>query len=54
MPIRSHTDAEGSYFQWGSHGAKYRYEKGNKRSTMLALNKARRQAAAAHANGWRE
>jgi hypothetical protein len=54
MPIQAHSDASGHYFQWGQHGAKYRFVKGNKRSMMAALNKTRKQAAAAHANGFVE
>lgn len=40
------------WYRWGSHGKKYHYTPGNERARKRAKNKAQKQAAAAHANGY--
>jgi hypothetical protein len=49
MPIHKRTDSFGSYYQFGDHGKKYYFERGNKQSEQQAYNKAKRQGAAIHA-----
>ena len=46
MPVHKGKDSRGTYYQWGSHGKKYR-GKG-------ARSKAARQGMAAYAHGYRE
>ena len=53
MPIHDGHDATGSYIQWGGHGAKYYYGSRTGVSREEATHKAARQAAAAHAHGYR-
>ena len=54
MPIHTGVEADGrTYYQWGEHGAKYYYDANNTDSKNAAYEKARRQSAAAHANGYR-
>lgn len=53
MPIHRGKDSEGSFWQWGQHGAKYHWKKGSVKSCWQAYKKAQAQAKAAHANGWR-
>lgn len=45
MPVHKGKDSKGTYYQWGSHGKKYR-GKG-------AAAKAARQGRAAYAHGYR-
>lgn len=45
MPVHKGKDSKGTYFQWGSHGKKYR-GKG-------AYTKALKQGRAAYASGYR-
>jgi len=54
MPIHCEKDSTGSYCQWGNHGKKYYYTSGNKSSRDVAMQKARKQAVAIYASGWRE
>jgi len=56
MPIHSGYDTvrQKPYFQWGNHGAKYYFNPHSTRSSLLAYNKAKRQAIAVHSTGWRE
>jgi hypothetical protein len=51
MPIRTGKDAKGRFVRWGGHGAKYYFA--TPAQKLRALQKARRQAAAAHAHGYR-
>ena len=55
MPIHTGDDRNGlgPYWQWGNHGAKYHFTPGNDTSRKAAYHKAARQAAAAHAHGYR-
>ena len=53
MPIKRGVDVYGSYFRWGLHGKKYYYTTGNKKSRDAAYEKARKQAIAARASGWK-
>jgi hypothetical protein len=50
MPVRKHKDNKGSFYQWGSHGAKYYYIPGNAKSRNAAKAKATRQGIAISAN----
>ncbi len=45
MPVHAGTDSKGKYYQWGSHGKKYR--------GTSAKSKAAAQGRAAYANGYR-
>jgi hypothetical protein len=49
MPIHQRQDDKGQYFQYGETGTKYYYDPSNKRSKLLAFNKAKKQNAAIHA-----
>lgn len=53
MPVHPGTDSKGSYYQWGGHGKKYYYKKGNKASKAKAKKRAGKQGAAAHASGYK-
>lgn len=59
MPIHEGSDNIGSFWQWGGHGKKYYFctEHGKcpygQDSSAEAKSKAGRQAAAAHAHGYR-
>ena len=52
MPIRRGTDVIGSYYQWGSQ-KKYYYKTNNKRSRDSAKDKAKKQARAIYASGYK-
>jgi len=54
MPTHRGVDSKGSYYQWGNSGKKYYYISGNERSRNIAKNKAKKQAIAIYASGWRE
>jgi len=54
MPIHRNRDVNGPYYQWGSSGKKYYYTPGDSVSRRKAYEKARRQAIAIYASGWRE
>lgn len=54
MPVHRGKDSQGVYWQWGSHGKKYRYIPNNKRSSEIARLKAKRQGLAVYSTGWRE
>ncbi|HMF03624.1 MAG TPA: hypothetical protein VKH17_02330 [Acidimicrobiia bacterium] len=53
MPVRRRQDSKGPYYQWGDHGRKYRYTRGDKASRDRAKQGATRQGQAAHAHGYR-
>lgn len=53
MPILRKKDSRGSYYQWGNHGAKYRYIVGNPKSRNLAKSKAHLQERAAYSHGYK-
>ena len=54
MPVHcGDKDSKGYYCQWGNHGKKYYYTKGNKESMARARKKAEKQGQAAHASGYR-
>jgi hypothetical protein len=54
MPIQRRIDSKGPYYQWGNSGKKYYYTLGDSVSRRKAYEKARRQAIAIYASGWRE
>lgn len=54
MPVRTGTDSEGCYAQWGQSGKKYYYECGNDEARRRAKRKAAKQGQAAHASGYGE
>ena len=54
MPVHRGRDSQGSYYQWGSRGAKYYYEPGNVQCRANAYRRALRQGQAAYAHGYRE
>lgn len=54
MPIHTGKDSKGDYVQWGGHGAKYYYKPNDPESRDRARRKSQKQAAAAHASGFRE
>lgn len=53
MPIHRKTDSKGPYYQWGNSGKKYYYKSGSKRSRETAIDKAKKQAVAIYASGWK-
>jgi len=53
MPIHRGRDSNGPYYQWGTQ-KKYYYKSGDKISRNLAYEKARKQAVAIYATGWKE
>lgn len=53
MPIHSSFDSNGFYYQWGNHGAKYYYTPRDDISEHNAYAKARMQAMAAYAHGYK-
>lgn len=53
MPIHREIDSKGPYYQWGNSGKKYYYTSGNKKSRERAKNKAKKQAVAIYASGWK-
>ena len=53
MPIAAHRDHDGTYQQWGDHGHHYYYGPGTGVTKEQAYAAAARQAAAAHADGYR-
>jgi|HubBroStandDraft_5_1064220.scaffolds.fasta_scaffold00374_11 hypothetical protein len=53
MPIYSHRDNKGNYYQWGRHGAKYYFDNNSLFSKVLAKNKAERQARAVYSHGYK-
>lgn len=53
MPVKSGKDKKGNFLRWGSSGKKYYYKAGNATSRRRAYNKARRQARAARASGYK-
>ena len=52
MPIHGREDSQGTYYQWGDHGAHYYYETGDKSARDAEHELAQKQAAAAYANGY--
>jgi hypothetical protein len=54
MPIHRGSDSKGSFYQWGNSGKKYYYKSGNKKSREIAKSKAKKQAIAIYASGWKE
>jgi len=48
MPVIKGQDAMGPWYQWGHHGAKYRYTKKDRMSKRLAYELALRQGRAIH------
>ena len=50
MPVRRGKDRDGSYYQWGESGKKYRYESGNEKSRESAKKKAEKQGQAVKAS----
>ena len=52
MPVHRSADSTGPFYRWGTHGKKYYYVAGNKRSRDIAYEKARKQGMAIHASGW--
>lgn len=52
MPVRTGTDSDGCYAQWGESGTKYHYECGNDEARKRAKRKAAKQGQAAHASGY--
>ena len=53
MPIMKGRDSKGSYVKWGESGFKYRYTEGDKSSEDTATKKAKRQAEAIYASGYK-
>ena len=53
MPVHTGKDSKGSYAQWGSKGAKYRYKAGDSSSRERAKAKAGKQGQAAYASGYK-
>lgn len=53
MPVHTGKDSKGNYAQWGDSGAKYYYKDGDEASKKDAMDKAAKQGAAAHANGFK-
>lgn len=53
MPIHRGNDENGAFYQWGKSGKKYYYQPGNAKSRGDAIKRARRQAAAIFASGYR-
>jgi hypothetical protein len=54
MPVHRGKDSNGSYYQWGKSGKKYYYTSGNKKSRDVAKNKAKKQAVAIYASGYKD
>jgi hypothetical protein len=50
MPVRRGKDKDGTYYQWGSSGKKYRYETGNESSRKAAKKRAEKQGSAVKAS----
>ena len=53
MPVKSGKDSKGSFYRWGSKGAKYYYTASNASSRSRAKSRAERQGRAAHAGGYK-
>jgi hypothetical protein len=53
MPIHGGKNKKGNFVRWGRRGKKYYYESGNKSSERRARKKARKQAKAAYASGYK-
>jgi hypothetical protein len=53
MPIHRGIENGKSYFQWGKHGAKYFYVRGDQSSREKAKRKAIKQAEAIYAHGYK-
>lgn len=51
--LKIRKDSQGHYFQSGSKGKHYYYNPESAASTQAAFNKAKKQAAAAYASGYR-
>jgi len=52
MPIHRGKDSKGPFYQWGTQ-KKYYYKAGNVKSRKLAYEKAKKQAVAIYASGWK-
>lgn len=53
MPVRRKRDSKGPYYQWGKSGKKFYYKAGNESSRKRALKKAKEQAKAIYASGYK-
>lgn len=53
MPIMKGRDSKGPYVKWSESGFKYRHTDGDKPSEDAATKKAKRQAEAIYASGYK-
>lgn len=52
MPVQRNKDSIGCFYRWGNHGKKYYYIPNNKKSRMIAKNKASKQGKAIKAQNF--